>query len=250
MSTGSSSLVLRERVAGRVSVEVGFTGPDLDLAESSADRDAALARLAAVAGARPVRMRQVHGDRVVVVTRALLDAEPPTCDALATAVPGVALLARAADCVPVLLADAEAGLIAAVHAGRQGLAAGVVSAAVARLRALGAGLGAGDLRAWVGPHVCGECYEVPAEMRAEVAAVVPEAYATSRWGTPALDLGAGVSAQLVAAGVAEVAVRRCTLTDRAWPSYRRDGAAASRFAGVIWMNPDVMPSGADRPRNG
>lgn len=255
------SLVLRDswdgtgRAGGGVVAHVAFTGPGLDLAESAAGRDDALAAVAGEAGAHPVRMRQVHGDRVVVVTETLLRdgsaAEPPACDALVTALPGVALLARAADCVPVLLADPAAGVVAAVHAGRKGVAAGVVPAAVARMRALGAGTGAGEIRAWVGPHVCGECYEVPAELRAEVAAVVPQAHAISRWGTPALDLGAGVSAQLAAEGVHETAVDRCTLTDEAWPSYRRDGAAAHRFAGVIWMSapPDVIPSEGHGPQS-
>ena len=80
--------------------------------------------------------------------------------------------------------------------------------------------------------MCGACYEVPEEMRDEVAAVVPAAWATTRWGTPALDLGAGVRAQLDRAGVATVHdVGGCTREDDALPSYRRDGAAASRFAG-------------------
>jgi copper oxidase (laccase) domain-containing protein len=98
-------------------------------------------------------------------------------------------------------------------------------------------LGAEQVVAWVGPHVCGACYEVPEAMRAEVAALVPEARSTTSWGTPALDLGAGVRAQLDAAGVATVHdVRVCTREDPDWPSYRRDGEAATRFAGVVWMS--------------
>ncbi len=182
-------------------------------------------------------MRQVHGADVVVADDAT-DA-PPTCDALVTTTPGVALLARAADCVPVLLADPVAGVVAAVHSGRPGLAAGVVPAAVERMR----GLGARELTAWVGPHVCGACYEVPAEMREAVAAVVPEARATTSWGTPSLDLGAGVLAQLAHAGVDTVhEVGACTREDHAWPSHRRDGDAATRFAGLIWMHDPGDPS--------
>ena len=102
------------------------------------------------------------------------------------------LMVRAADCVPVLLADPVAGVIGAAHPGRPGLAAGVVPATVAAMRERGAT----DITAWIGPHVCGGCYEVPAEMRDEVGALVPAAVATTTWGTPALDLGAGVRAQL------------------------------------------------------
>ena len=92
--------------------------------------------------------------------------------------------------------------------------------------------------AWVGPHVCGSCYEVPADLQDEVAAVVPEARSTTSWGTPALDLGAGVRAQLDAAGITDVrVVDTCTREDPSWPSHRRDGAAATRFAGVIWSHP-------------
>ena len=90
----------------------------------------------------------------------------------------------------------------AAHCGRPGLLAGVVRATVGGMR----DLGARAIAAWIGPHVCGACYEVPAEMRAEVAAVVPESRAVTSWGTPALDIGAGVRAQLEARGVAVIDV--------------------------------------------
>lgn len=97
-------------------------------------------------------------------------------------------------------------------------------------------LGASHLTAWVGPHICGRCYEVPPAMRDEVAAVIPESYAETSWGTPSLDIGAGVRAQLATQGVAVIAVDRCTHEDPELHSYRRDGAAAGRFAGVIWRS--------------
>ena len=114
------------------------------------------------------------------------------------------------------------------------MASGVVPAAISALRERG-----GDPSvAWVGPHVCGACYEVPAALQDEVTAVVPEARSTTSWGTPALDLGAGVRAQLLAAGVTDLrVVDACTREDPTWPSYRRDGAAATRFAGAIWSHP-------------
>jgi YfiH family protein len=177
-------------------------------------------------------MEQVHGAEVVHVDVPVPWADRPACDALITSRRGLSLLARAADCVPVLLADPAAGWIAAAHAGRPGLAAGVVPATVAALREQGAEPSV----AWIGPHVCGSCYEVPADLQDEVAAIVPEARSTTSWGTPALDLGAGVRAQLAAAGVTDVrTVDACTREDATWPSFRRDGAAATRFAGAIWV---------------
>lgn len=224
----------RDRIEGDLVIEVAFTDVSLSLGDAAdpAERAEALRRLAEESGATPVLMHQVHGaDTALVDDRGA--GSPPSCDALYTAQPGVALLARAADCVPVLLADPGTGWIAAVHAGRPGLAAGVVPAAVAALR----DRGAEPAVAWIGPHVCGACYEVPADLQEEVAALVPEARSTTSWGTPALDLGAGVRAQLEAAGIGDVrAVEACTREDASWPSYRRDGAAATRFAGVIWSH--------------
>jgi YfiH family protein len=182
-------------------------------------------------------VRQVHGDAVDVVERRRTP-DRPEADGLVTARPGVVLAVRAADCVPVLLADAEAGVIGAVHCGRPGLAAGVVPATLARMRELGAG----SLTAWVGPHVCGACYEVPAAMQAEVGAVEPASVSTTSWGTPALDLGAGVRAQLEREGVAVVDVSRCTRESPDLYSYRRDGRSAGRLAGLIRRR----PAGVDR----
>ena len=106
-------------------------------------------------------------------------------------------MVRVADCVPVLLADPHGGVIGAAHAGRKGLADGVVTACVEQMRQVGAQ----QISAWVGPHICGRCYEVPADMRDEVAAVEPVAASTTSWGTAALDIGAGVVAQLERLGV-------------------------------------------------
>lgn len=243
-------------------VEVVFTdrhgGPQaatpLDLAEpppgaAPAERTALEDRLDAVAraladdaGTSPpavARMRQVHGSRVLTVDRAWLGAwqaeqpDPPEVDGLVTDLPGVALLVRVADCVPVLLADPDRRVVGVAHAGRQGLALGVVPTAVRRMRELGAE----QLVGWLGPHVCGRCYEVPAAMREEVAAVVPESFAETSWGTPALDVGAGVVAQLEAEAVEVVDASRCTLEDDALHSYRRDGAEAGRLGGLVWVRP-------------
>ncbi len=218
------------------SLNLAEPGPDAALQEREAVGRNVEVVLTAFAGAPDppplVRMRQVHGRDVHVVDASHAET-PPTGDGLVTAVPGVVLMVRVADCVPVLLADARAGVVAAAHAGRAGLVAGIVPATVAAMREAGAGA----LRAWVGPHVCGSCYEVPADLRDDVASVVPEAWAQTAWGTPAVDVGAGVLAQLQALGVATTRVERCTLEDEDLFSYRRQGRDSGRLAGLVWIRP-------------
>ncbi|MFW6204259.1 MAG: laccase domain-containing protein, partial [Actinomycetota bacterium] len=143
-----------------------------------------------------------------------------------------ALAVLVADCVPVLLGDVAAGVVGVAHAGRVGLVAGVVPAVVAAMR----DAGAGEIIARVGPSVCGRCYEVPDALRAEVAAVVPDAWSTTRSGGAAVDVAAGVEAQLGAAGVAAVRLSGCTIEDPGLYSYRRD-RVTGRFAGLAWLAP-------------
>ncbi len=235
------------------SVEIAFTdrhggtsgGPfaSLNLASRSDDDPAAVVRNldlvgeAFTRGAGPRRlvlMDQVHGRDVHVVDEESLGSPTtPTADGLVTGLPGVVLVVRVADCVPVLLADAAAGVVGAAHAGRPGLVAGIVPAVVATMRERGAV----RLRAWVGPHVCGSCYEVPAQLRDDVASVVPVSRAETSWGTPALDIGAGVRAQLAEAGVEVVDAARCTMEEDDLYSYRRQGTASGRLAGLVWTRP-------------
>jgi len=100
-------------------------------------------------------------------------------------------------------------------------------------------LGASSIEAWLGPHVCGGCYEVPAALRDDVAAVVPASYACTTWGTPSLDLGAGVEAQLERVGCIVHNRSRCTFESPDLYSYRRDGKRSGRFAGLVVWRPDT-----------
>lgn len=178
-------------------------------------------------------MRQVHGADVAWAEPGRSVPEGPEADAIFTASAEVALAVTVADCAPVLLADPRARLVGAAHAGRPGLAAGVVPALLAAMVAAGAD--PARVRAVVGPSICGRCYEVPASMRDEVAAVVPASACVTRKGTPGLDLRAGLHAQLTAAGVSAIADDlRCTAESAELYSYRRDGATG-RFAGLIWL---------------
>jgi len=175
---------------------------------------------------RVVFMQQVHGTDVAVVDRTT-PSDIADVDALVTDVPGVALAVLVADCVPVVIAGTRAAAVA--HAGRRGVQHDIVTRTVAALR----DLDQGPLRAWLGPAICGACYEVPADMQAEVAGVVPEARSTTRQGTAGLDLRRGVAAQLRAAGVSAVNMSDiCTAEDPSYFSYRRDGLTG-RMAGVV-----------------
>lgn len=179
-------------------------------------------------------MSQVHGARVVEVADAgpgLVDLTAERADALITDRRGVALAVRVADCVPVLLADAAAGLIGAAHAGRAGVLAGVVPATVNALRARGAT----RLTAWIGPHICASCYEVPDAMARDFADVTGVPPARTHWHTLGIDLGAAVGSQLDAAGVPFVSHEACTRESSTLWSYRRDGDRAGRFVGAVWL---------------
>src|SRR5271167_595119 len=172
------------------------------------------ARLGAAIGLgadRVVWMNQVHGDRVELVDGPRTTAVADT-DALVTSTPRLALAVVTADCVPVLLADARAGVVAAVHAGRIGARDGVVARAVHAM--LGLGAHAGDISALLGPAVSGSNYEVPAAMADEVEAVLPGSRTTTAAGTPGLDLRAGIACQLRNLGITSIDIDpRCTMAD-------------------------------------
>ncbi|WP_020498341.1 peptidoglycan editing factor PgeF [Sciscionella marina] len=183
---------------------------------------------------RLVWMEQVHGRTATVVDGPR--AEPvEASDAVVTAQPGLAMIALVADCVPILLGDPRAGVVAAVHAGRVGARAGVLRAAVEAMTGLGAR--AGDTEALLGPSVCGACYEVPEPMRAEVEERLPGSACTTRRGTPGLDLRAGLLRQLTQLGVGKVgADPRCTVEEGTLFSHRRT-APTGRLAALTWIEP-------------
>ncbi len=199
---------------------------------------------AAGLGGRSFRyMNQVHGNDVATIvgssemTTATAEAPgpvpaAPTADAMVSMTEPLAVLV--ADCVPVVLIGEDAAgapVLGVVHAGRPGVATEVVPAAVSRLRELGAD----SISAWVGPSVCGRCYEVPEGLRADVAAAVPATWCMTSTGTPGLDLPAGVRSQLEAAGVAIEYSGGCTLEDDTLFSYRRN-SHTGRFAGLAWTD--------------
>jgi len=187
--------------------------------------------------------RQVHGKRVYRVPGGQhgtdghatdgadstdgTDSTDDTGDAVLTTERAHPVGVLVADCVPVLLAGPEG--VVAVHAGRRGLLAGVVGAALAAM----ASDGRGATHAAIGPAICGRCYEVPEQMRTEAARSHPAIWARTSWGTPALDLPAAVAHELTEAGIGHIdRADTCTRTDDRFFSHRRD-PVTGRFAGVV-----------------
>lgn len=210
----------------------------LNIAAHVGDDPDAVARNRALvgeaAGAEVSFMTACHGADVVEVTTP--GAAPSPGDVLVSSAPGVALGALAADCVPVLLHDSASGAVAAVHAGRKGLLADAVGAALDRLADVAGrprGEAAATVSASIGPSICGRCYEVPAQMRDEVVREHPEAHATTRTGTPALDLPAAIAARLRGRGASVHDTSVCTLEDARFFSYRGESVTGRQAAVIV-----------------
>jgi len=224
------SVAFTDRDAGNLALHVGDNPGEV------LDRRIRLDQAAGLGVGHFQYMDQVHGNTVEFIE---VHGQGPTADAMVSRATSVhaapqPLAVMVADCVPVILVGVDDGnqpIIAAAHAGRPGVASGVIPATVAEMRRRGAA----DIRAWLGPSICGSCYEVPAELRASVAAEVPAAWASTSWGTPALDLPAGVRSQLAAEDVAVEYSGECTLENDSLFSYRRDNRTG-RFAGLVWTH--------------
>ncbi|WP_100525272.1 peptidoglycan editing factor PgeF [Mycobacteroides abscessus] len=192
-------------------------------------------RLAAALGVPDdhlIWMQQVHGDHVHLVEGSGTSTIPET-DALVTTEPGIALAVLTADCVPVLFADAAAGVVAGAHAGRVGAKLGIVPRTIDAMVAAGAQVE--RISAFLGPAVSGRHYEVPADMAADVEQSLPGSRTTTSAGTPGLDLRAGIARQLSGLGVRAIDIDpRCTVEDPDLFSYRRE-PRTGRLASVIWL---------------
>ena len=217
-------------------VSAAFTDTDagnlaLHVGDDASEVQQRRARLEQAMGIAPRSLRfmnQVHGSTVAAMEP---DSAVPEADAMVSG--GLPLAVMVADCIPVVLAgeSAEGPVLAAVHAGRPGIANGIIPTAVDAM----ALRGATGIRAWLGPSICGRCYEVPAALQAEVAAAVPATRSSTSWGTPGLDLPAGARSQLEAAGVSVEYAGACTLETESLYSYRRD-RETGRFAGLVWCH--------------
>lgn len=197
---------------------------------------------AAMHGARPLWMNQVHGTRVLALDAASPGAPPQDADAAATRSAGVACCVMVADCLPVLLADAAGRAVAAVHAGWRSLAAGVLESAVTRVRHL-AGQADAEVLAWLGPCIGPTAFEVGGDVRAAflaagAAADVCFLPTDTRW---LANLPALACQRLLACGVQRISgndgsAEWCTFSQpQHWYSYRRDGVSTGRMAACVWM---------------
>ncbi len=195
-----------------------------------------------VPAARLYFLSQVHGVAAQVISGdedrdAVLDL---IGDIVVTRAPGVGIGVRTADCVPILIADRASGAVAAIHSGWKGTVANAAAAGVRALRDLVGDRG--DLLAAIGPHIEACCFEVGADVAAELAACSPLGEgAVIRGAKPHVDLRRIVRAQLESEGIAAAAiddVRGCTVGDRErFHSYRRDGRIGGRLLSAI-----VVPS--------
>lgn len=214
-------------------VESAFTDASLDLGGGSGAAED-LAALRAEIGVPLARLHQVHGADVAEVTTPLglgPDDDAATADAQVTTLPGVALMVRVADCVPVVLVDTATGVLGVAHAGRQGVALDVVAATVERMRTLGARVpcapGSGPTSA-DGATRCRTRCATPSRRGPRDLLRDPRRH-------PALDLGAGVAAQLAATRRSRE--HRARLHPRGHrPPTPTDATAPlpGRFAELVW----------------
>jgi len=244
LSSPTSSKV-RKVVTDRNGGVSGGSYASFNLGDHVGDDPAAVAanraRLADVLGLssdRMVYMEQIHSPNVTEVTQDLLDelngAAVELTDSLVTTVPGVALVVLTADCVPVLLSDEEAGVVAAAHAGRIGARNGIVARTIEKMTQLGAV--PSRIHALLGAAAAGVDYEVPEAMAADVESRLPGSRTTTSSGTPGLDIRAGITRQLLSLGVRSIdADPRSTVAEDNFFSYRRQGTTG-RQASVVWLS--------------
>ncbi len=174
--------------------------------------------------------RQTHSVNVKVI-ESLPAGALESVDALVTSLHGVAIGVSTADCVPVLLADEKAHIIGAAHAGWRGAVGGIVQRTVRAMGELGAS--ASSMRAWLGPCICQNCFEVGQE----VACQFPEEFVSRSGAKPHVDLPGYVISLLVQCGVDSsniIAPRACTRCHpETYFSARRLGIASGRIFSAI-----------------
>jgi purine-nucleoside/S-methyl-5'-thioadenosine phosphorylase / adenosine deaminase len=196
---------------------------------------------AAYPNMRLARLQQVHGNRVHPID-SVHDRGRPIGDGMVTDVPGVVLAIFTADCVPLLMVDAESGIVAALHAGWRGTLASIAGQGVSAMAALGAR--AHRVSAALGPSIGSCCFEVDAELAERFIANIPAAGAycsPGRRGKNYLDLRGILRWQLRAAGLADgsiVDVGPCTRcnSDRFFSRRAAGGAATGLQMSFIGLD--------------
>jgi YfiH family protein len=214
-----------------------FTTRQLQFRDGTSEDDyRCIAEDFGVAGQHVLRVRQMHGALVAVARPDEPWLTVPDADAVVSIDSSRVISIRVADCVPVLLADRRARVVAAIHAGWRGTAAGVAQATVETIAELG--VPPGDLVAAIGPAIGPCCYQVGEVVRQAFPRPEDEPWFSidgpDHW---RVDLAAANRAQLIRAGVMSDNISSsglCTSHDSEhWFSFRKEGAAAGRMVAAI-----------------
>jgi len=176
-----------------------------------------------------VTMKQIHSNHVIVIKeedkgRGGIDYNSalPSCDALVSSIPGVACAALVADCVPVVIACPSGHAVAVAHAGWRGALLKVCVETSKELEE-DCGLPSSEFLAFVGPHVCANCFEVGEEIAEKFLREYPHAVRRKEFGIK-IDLGMVIREQLEECGIpAEMIfeIDDCTMCDSRYYSFRR-----------------------------
>ena len=229
-----------------------FTSRQLGLPANGSDADtrqawSALAASMGVTIEKVLRVKQVHGNVVRVVTRdgvtGTTTSEKPDGDAIVSNAPGLVLAVVVADCVPILLADRTGGAVAAIHAGWRGTCAGIAPAAVGTMRRT-FGTRPENLMAAIGPSIGPDDYVVGEALVEAFAAAGHDESSLARWFSRAsaeaglrLDLWRANQDQLERAGVRPDSIFNAEVSTFAHPdwleSFRRDAGGAGRMVAMI-----------------
>ncbi|MDX1429288.1 MAG: peptidoglycan editing factor PgeF [Rhodothermales bacterium] len=220
----------------------------LNLGLSTGDDDETVrsnrAKLFESAGLDPLKVAiagQVHGSKVRIVDAPGLY---PGIDALVTQSPGLVLAITAADCAVVLLADVDAGIVAAAHAGWRGTVGAIVPETVRQMRRAGAALH--GLRAYISPCISLERFEVGEEVADEFANEFVVRH--EEWPRPHVNLRSAIAAQLASEGVSPDRIEistECTYDHADYYSYRADAGDTGRMMGFIAFDSDAGTGSAD-----
>ncbi|MGA9147636.1 MAG: peptidoglycan editing factor PgeF [Candidatus Nanopelagicales bacterium] len=217
----------------------------LNLAAHVGDDDSVVAenrqQLGEMLGSPPASLAFIdaeHGHNVYRITEHSLQPEGK-CDGLVTKSADIALVALAADCTPIVLADTKNAVVGVVHCGWRGVVAGIVPATIEAM--LGLGAECASMAAIVGPAICQDCYQVDSECADQLMAVVPDSahrHSDGRWYA---DVSGAACGLLERAGIGVTRIEECTYTNPDLYSYRRDGRTGRQGAAIVLRSMSVAP---------
>jgi polyphenol oxidase len=176
------------------------------------------------------RGKQIHSNIVHTVKEGGIHADG---DGFVTHIRGIAVSVLVADCAAILLADDEAGVVGALHAGWRGTVSRIVDEGISAMRVLGAK--PERIKAYVSPCISEACFEVGDE----VAVQFPSQFVDKSHPKPHVNIRGYLHAQLIENGIDPSHIEHdtaCTYADDAYHSYRRDGEKSGRMMAIIWIS--------------